>query len=612
MLDKYAALARELGRLSTANDLRMKDRSDPDFTNQKVFERLGSKAELVRLVRDHCGITGAQDVVALCDAYSPRQSVGPRPEHSTTVAVGSVYLLKSGRHYKIGRSNSVGRREHEVSLQLPERVTTLHTITTDDPVGIEAYWHGGSKRNERTASGSNSMPRTLRRSGGECSRRGGPRTLDAFVVEGNLTRMKTHSSPTYVIVAKGRSAAVFAEQEEWTVRAFPAGRSRVDVTFRTQYVSGGFEAKTPRAMYAEVSGQAESLEDAIQRFPNAARSLAPIFDVALNASVDDLDLHFGFDATPELHEREFFQSFVRDAALTPRRTRPVSTALLSHLTEAIARHPDNVRLHRAAAHYQQALRFWGFGDETRAVSQLWMGFEALTPVAKRCELERTATESSGDLARVMGVDERKLEPALRRVVLFRGDDTAYRATNQASNGFEHGFMPLDELRVLARGTRDASAAYLRRAIIELSGVDSAVASEALAAPYDWPIIGFPITKYLRGKLRGAGEVAPAGQRYPSVTWRTDIEEFSHRSEGGHNLRWKEHVTPKLAPGIVLTDISIEMWSGDKLPEGPRVTMKGAEVVRSGASRDVSTGAASQATPRGWASRLRDFIRRLRP
>jgi hypothetical protein len=50
-------------------------------------------------------------------------------------------LLRSGRFYKVGRTNAAGRRERELALQLPERASTVHVIRTDDPVGIEAYWH---------------------------------------------------------------------------------------------------------------------------------------------------------------------------------------------------------------------------------------------------------------------------------------------------------------------------------------------------------------------------------------------------------------------------------------------------------------------------------------
>lgn len=55
--------------------------------------------------------------------------------------MGYVYLMKSGRYYKLGLSNAPGRREYELAIQLPEKLATVHLIRTDDPVGIEAYWH---------------------------------------------------------------------------------------------------------------------------------------------------------------------------------------------------------------------------------------------------------------------------------------------------------------------------------------------------------------------------------------------------------------------------------------------------------------------------------------
>jgi len=62
------------------------------------------------------------------------------------------YLLKHGsrREYKIGRTNNPLRREGEIGIQLPEKLQPLHYIKTDDPVGVEAYWHMrfASKRKE--------------------------------------------------------------------------------------------------------------------------------------------------------------------------------------------------------------------------------------------------------------------------------------------------------------------------------------------------------------------------------------------------------------------------------------------------------------------------------
>ena len=46
-----------------------------------------------------------------------------------------------GKYYKIGHTGSLGRREYELALQLPEKLTLVHSISTDDPTGIEAYWH---------------------------------------------------------------------------------------------------------------------------------------------------------------------------------------------------------------------------------------------------------------------------------------------------------------------------------------------------------------------------------------------------------------------------------------------------------------------------------------
>lgn len=53
--------------------------------------------------------------------------------------------LLVSQYYKTGKSNHVGRRQYQIALQLPEPVNTLHSIATDDPDGIEIYWHNRFK-----------------------------------------------------------------------------------------------------------------------------------------------------------------------------------------------------------------------------------------------------------------------------------------------------------------------------------------------------------------------------------------------------------------------------------------------------------------------------------
>jgi hypothetical protein len=49
--------------------------------------------------------------------------------------------MKSGKYYKIGKSVSAEKRAYEIQLQLPEELKLIHKIKTDDPSGIETYWH---------------------------------------------------------------------------------------------------------------------------------------------------------------------------------------------------------------------------------------------------------------------------------------------------------------------------------------------------------------------------------------------------------------------------------------------------------------------------------------
>lgn len=143
LLQCLASLTRELGRFPTSAEMRLKRRRDPAFPSQKVYERFGSKADQGKALLEYCStLPGLEDVAELCGSVIAQPTANTSDERrEDEVEYGFVYLIKSGRHYKIGRSNAAGRREREIALQLPEKAKTVHIIRTDDPPGIEAYWH---------------------------------------------------------------------------------------------------------------------------------------------------------------------------------------------------------------------------------------------------------------------------------------------------------------------------------------------------------------------------------------------------------------------------------------------------------------------------------------
>jgi hypothetical protein len=145
LLEKYANLCLQIGRLPGRGDLRVKAHADKSFPHDATLKRaLGTRSELVIKLLASCQTDpnfGA--VVELCKAFKASDPAESGEPKRAGEKIGYVYLIKHGsrREYKIGRTNNALRREGEISIELPEKVNPVHVITTDDPAGIEAYWH---------------------------------------------------------------------------------------------------------------------------------------------------------------------------------------------------------------------------------------------------------------------------------------------------------------------------------------------------------------------------------------------------------------------------------------------------------------------------------------
>ena len=145
ILVRIAELASKLGKLPTHAELRLARTQDSSFPGyQTVLEHVGGSVDQARAIVSYCERTGLHPELRSALAAS----TGRDEEGSALSSDGSVYLLKSGLAYKIGRSDNIERRIKEVTVAMPESVTLVHAIRTDDPSGIERYWHNrfASKR----------------------------------------------------------------------------------------------------------------------------------------------------------------------------------------------------------------------------------------------------------------------------------------------------------------------------------------------------------------------------------------------------------------------------------------------------------------------------------
>ena len=143
LLCKFATLAKELGELPTKGHLRLKKHGDATFPNDTTYQtRFGSKLELVRQLSVFCSSRSEfTSVLGLCREYLEKNLETSTTDSEAEGETGYVYLMKMGRFCKIGRANDLVRRGREITIQLPEKATMIHFFATDDPSGIEAYWH---------------------------------------------------------------------------------------------------------------------------------------------------------------------------------------------------------------------------------------------------------------------------------------------------------------------------------------------------------------------------------------------------------------------------------------------------------------------------------------
>ena len=131
------------GKAVICHDCKRKEKGMKRHDNHHVYGKANDPATVPAPVNDHrAELNTAQHDWPKKTLQNPEGSPLLKAAACVRGFIDTVvYLVKSGKFYKIGMTNSIGRREYELGIQLPERATTIHVIRTDDPEGIEDYWH---------------------------------------------------------------------------------------------------------------------------------------------------------------------------------------------------------------------------------------------------------------------------------------------------------------------------------------------------------------------------------------------------------------------------------------------------------------------------------------
>lgn len=143
MIKNIITLARKNGQFPTYADMRIEKNVNEAFPNYSAIRRLGTANQRIRLIKEYISKHSEySDILALLPT-SLEIDDDISEVTSEEKNDGFVYMVKEqfSKQYKIGKTFDVPRRHREIALELPGDLKKVHSIRTDDPSGIEAYWH---------------------------------------------------------------------------------------------------------------------------------------------------------------------------------------------------------------------------------------------------------------------------------------------------------------------------------------------------------------------------------------------------------------------------------------------------------------------------------------
>jgi hypothetical protein len=383
---------------------------------------------------------------------------------------------------------------------------------------------------------------------------------------------------TYTVVMRCRESLIRIPPERG-IRIAPMrsqyGDYELTIQQRTEQLPH-IRTPIPREPWIEVRGPAPALEVAINIAVVSASDYVRQLAFGANAWHGIVDVHLAYESPNGSTEQKFFQNWVVDERGLPRVAREVNPDLMYRLLVAIAKMPqeERPRLVRAIVQYTDALQHWKPGNELYALSHLYMGVEAITPLVIRREIAIRGLSNRKQLEEALngppadsfalrfatylyrkagGYVASRLEPWARRDVVFRGDKDTYRAAQRASNQLEHGSAHHADIQSLAAKSIAKTAQYLRETMLQLLEVEDADREQLTKDTYAGPLNVGGFERQLLGVIRSKDEqFAHPDQLYPYVRWEFNLLDYKRNEAGASEMRLNQKINPVLGPNAMLT------------------------------------------------------------
>lgn len=374
-------------------------------------------------------------------------------------------------------------------------------------------------------------------------------------------------SKTYIVVLRAQAGLRWPPDGSFTINQFPSRHGKAQVVLRTHRMhQPGFSKPVARGLHVEVSGTAPSLPEAIDAFTEVAELVVPILCTVVNAPIAQLQPELGYDATPGIKDREYFQQYLVWPSRKPLDPRPVDNDHLKGVLLHLPHAPRNDRVHRAMSYYHQAMLVWIPGAELIPMSFIWMGIEAMTPVVRDQHLVTSGLSRKG-LLTSWKTELKAFDPEVRKRLIFGGDRSLYDMTREVSDGLEHGYEDFTTLRAKASKAFIPAARALRSAILTHCGAPEEIVASMLSPVRTDPFPLFHAKRILATLHAPTDTLSKPDQLYPYLDWSSSMVEVPTPESEDPGVTFQDKLTLNAAEGVTVSDIRIRAAMPRTKPAG---------------------------------------------